>query len=305
MNRSPSAERTPGPSRTRAGCLTAIVLVLIVVLLAALGPRVGQVASGKRVGILPIVGEIWASEETLTDARKLADDPSVVAMVVRLDSPGGTTGASQELYGGLSRIREESGKPLVASFGDVAASGAYYAACAADSIFTNPGTLTGSIGVILELPDYGGIMQKLGVKVQVVKSGRFKDTGSPYRDMTPEETALLQGVIDDTYAQFVDAVVESRDLPRAKVLAIADGRVMSGRQAVRAGLVDRTGDLEDAIRAAGRMAGLRQERPRTVTPHHHKWDWPWNVFFDSRWGGRAGGMARQALAGPRLLYRIP
>jgi protease-4 len=293
-NREPRSRTTAG---TRRGCLVAIALVVGFLLLALLAPRIGTIAGGEGVGVVRLTGEILDSGEVLEDLEKLADDPAVRALVVRIDSPGGVVGASQEIYSGIKRTSEETGKPIVASFGDVAASGAYYAACAADSVFANAGTLTGSIGVIMELPDIGRVLEKIGVRVQVVKSGAFKDMGSPYRDMTKEERQLLQGVIDDTYEQFVDAVATGRRIPRAKVLAIADGRVLTGRQALALGLVDRLGDLEDAVRTAGRMADIEGE-PRQIHRKHHRW--PWDTL-EERWVG----VERRALTGPRLLYRIP
>ncbi len=249
------------------------------------------------MGLVYVEDDITDAEPVLDDLHDLADDPRVEALVVRINSPGGNVGASQEIYSGIQRVRRESGKPVIASLGDVAASGGYYVACATESVFADPGTLTGSIGVIMEMPEVGGLLEKVGVRMQVVKSGRLKDIGSMYRSMTPEETLVLQGVIDDTFGQFVDAVAEGRRLPRARVLAVADGRVMTGRQAVRAGLVDRLGDLEDAVRAAGQMAEIKG-RPHIARRVHHRW--PWDFLYS-----KFAGAEQHVFSGPRLLYRVP
>jgi protease-4 len=222
---------------------------------------------GEKVAVLPISGLITDSEATIEQLKKFAKDDSVKAIVVRLNTPGGGVGPSQEIYEEVRKIRGK--KVVVASMGALAASGGYYIACGADKIFANPGTITGSIGVIMQFVNVKDLIEKIGVKGFVIKSGSFKDTGSPVREMSPEERKLLQSVIDNVHSQFVNAVVEGRKLPREDVLAIADGRILSGEQAKGLGLVDVLGNQEDAVAEAGKMAKIEGE-PRVVTPPKKK-----------------------------------
>jgi len=183
-------------------------------------------------------------------------------------------GAIQEIYAEILRLRQE-GKRVVASLGSVAASGGYYVAVAADTIVANPGTLTGSIGVVLELFNLEGLLHRLGLNFYVIKSGKYKDVGSPLRPMLPEEREMLQGVTDDTFEQFVEAVAAGRRLSREAVLKLADGRIFTGRQAKAQGLVDLLGNYEDAIATAGEMSGLGR-RPDTVKERGPGW---WEAFL--------------------------
>jgi len=269
-----SAERfSYTPSRPRRpllrGCLI-MVLVLGAVfgLLAVVSKMQGfSFVRGEKVAILPISGLITDSEATIEQLKKFAKDDSVKAIVVRLNTPGGGVGPSQEIYEEVRKIRGK--KVIVASMGALAASGGYYIACGADKIFANPGTITGSIGVLMQFVNVKDLIEKIGVKGFVIKSGSFKDTGSPVREMSPEERKLLQNVIDNVHSQFVNAVVEGRKLPREDVLAIADGRILSGEQAKELGLVDVLGNQEDAVAEAGKMAKIEGE-PRVVTPPKKK-----------------------------------
>ena len=183
-------------------------------------------------------------------------DSSVRAVVLRLDSPGGGVAASQEIYDAVLRLHDEK-KPVIASMGGVAASGAYYIACAADSIVSNPGTLTGSIGVIMSFPNTEELFRKVGVRFEVVKTGKFKDIGSLSRPMTPEEKDLLNGVLSSVYEQFVSAIADGRGMQRSDILPYADGRIFSGKQALDLGFVDRLGNLDDAVQLAGDLAGIK------------------------------------------------
>jgi protease-4 len=223
--------------------------------------------TGEKVAVLPVTGLITDSENTIEQLRKFAKDDSVKAIVIRINSPGGGVGPSQEIY---EEVRKLSGKKVVvASMGALAASGGYYIACAAQKIYANPGTITGSIGVIMNFVNVKDLIEKIGLKGFVVKSGAFKDIGSPVREMKPEERELLQGVIDNVHSQFVGAVAEGRKLDRGKVAGIADGRIFSGEQAKALGLVDALGNLEDAVAEAGKMAKIEGE-PRVVTPPKKK-----------------------------------
>ena len=195
----------------------------------------------------------------------------VKAVVLRINSPGGTVGASQELHAAVLKLREK-GIPVVASMGDVAASGGVYIALAADKIVANPGTITGSIGVIIRTANAQELFHKVGVSAEVVKSGPFKDILSPYRSLTPDERALLQGMIDDAYRQFVEAVAAGRGLAPEQVRPFADGRIFTGRQAKELGLVDELGGLQTAVELAGKVAGI-EGMPRTVELSPEKTLW--------------------------------
>jgi protease-4 len=208
-----------------------------------------------RVAVVELYGQIADSREFVRQMKKWTDDSEVKAIVLDIDSPGGGVAASQEMHAQVMKAREE-GKPVIASFRSVAASGGYYVGCAADRIVSNPGTLTGSIGVILSFPMAKKLLDKIGVEWETIKSGDLKDVGSFSRPMTPEEERMLKAVIDDTYEQFVEAVAEGRNRPKEEIYPLADGSVFTGRQAYNLGLVDTLGTFEEAVSIAGEMAGL-------------------------------------------------
>jgi protease-4 len=218
-----------------------------------------------RVAVVRIEGVILDAQQTVSDLKKFGENPTVKAIVVRIDSPGGGVVPSQEIHDAVQRVRTKHNKTVIASMGTVAASGGYYIAVATDRILANPGTLTGSIGVIMEMANLEGLMKKIGVESVVVKSGEYKDIGSPFRAMRAEDRKILQTVMDDVHHQFVEAVAEGRSLPLADVQAFADGRIFTGRQAKDAKLVDELGDLNDAIRLAADLSGIEGE-PRVVEP---------------------------------------
>jgi protease-4 len=219
---------------------------------------------GNRVALVEVEGLIVDADRTVRELDGYGEDPSIRAIVVRVQSPGGVVGPTQEIYDAILRIRTQ-GKPVIASMGSVAASGGYYLAAAATRIVANPGTLTGSIGVIMQLAEIEGLLKKVGVRYEVIKSGRFKDSASFARPMTPEERAVLQAVLDDMHDQFVTAIAEGRGLGKDRVRALADGRVYSGRMAKDLGLVDALGGLDEAIRLAGELGGV-PGKPRLVRP---------------------------------------
>src|SRR5215510_11653013 len=221
-----------------------------------------------RVGLIRIEGVIVDAQSTLGELKRFAENPSIKAIVLRIDSPGGGVVPSQEIYDAVQRVRNKNNKAVIASMGTVAASGGYYIAAATDRIIANPGTLTGSIGVIMETANVEGLLKKIGVEGIVVKSGKFKDIGSPIRKMSQEEQALLQSVMDDVHKQFIDAVAEGRSLEVSTVQALADGRIFTGRQAKEAKLVDELGNLDDAIQLAADLAGIEGE-PKVVEPRRH------------------------------------
>lgn len=223
--------------------------------------------TGDKVAVLPVTGLIADSEGTIDQLKKFAKDDSVKAIVVRINSPGGGVGPSQEIYEEVKKLKGK--KVVVASMGALAASGGYYIACAAQKIYANPGTITGSIGVIMQFVNVRDLIEKIGLKGMVVKSGAFKDIGSPLREMKAEERELLQGVIDNVHSQFIGAVAEGRKMERESVAKIADGRIFSGEQAKSLGLVDALGNLEDAVAEAGKLAKIEGE-PRVITPPKKK-----------------------------------
>ena len=209
---------------------------------------------GQKVAVIDVTGIITKSDATIKLIHAYRDDPSVKAIVMRIDSPGGSVAPVQEIYTELEKIE----KPIVASMAGSAASGGYYIACAADTILANPGTLTGSIGVIMQFTRMKGLYDKVGLEHQVIKSGQFKDTGSPFRTLTEAEQAVLQATVDDVYNQFVDTIAEARGhlLTRTEVVELSDGRIFSGKQALDSKLIDQLGNLPDAIKIAGELGGI-------------------------------------------------
>ena len=290
---------------TRKGCiwgwligavaLLAIFLVTIVTIEALLGQNMSLRMPGARVGLVRIQGVIADSRPLLEDLDQLDRDPGVKALVLRIESPGGGVAASQEIYERLVDLRD-GGLPIVASMGAVAASGGYYIACTADTIVANPGTLTGSIGVVMSFANAEELLDKIGLGFDVVKSGDFKDVGSWSRQMTSDERAMLQETIDDIHSQFVEVVSRERRLPIDEVAELADGRIFSGRQAVAVGLVDTLGTLDDALLLAGRMAGL-EGKPRVQEPVRRS-----RLTLGDLLTGRLGGLFERAGSSPGAHY---
>lgn len=223
----------------------------------------GGIKGGPKIGLVRLEGIILGSEDIIKQLKEFKEDSSIHAIIVRINSPGGAVVPSQDIYEELSKIREEGKVKLVASMGTVAASGGYYIASATDKIYASPGTLTGSIGVIMELPNMEGLMNKLGVESVVIKSGDYKDMGSLFRKIGEKEIDVLQGVMDDIYEQFLDAVAIGRNLSIDEVRSLANGKIYTGRQAVLVGLVDEIGNFEDAIEGTAKMVGIKG-KPRLV-----------------------------------------
>lgn len=227
---------------------------------------------GSKVALIAVDGVILDSKEVIEQLEKHRANPSVKAIVLRINSPGGGVSPSQEIYEELTKARQVSGKPVVASMGSLAASGGYYIASAADVIVANPGSITGSIGVLIQVPNISGLLQKIGVKSVVVKSAEHKDLASPTREMTEAEKQILQRLMDDVHEQFIEVVAKTRKLDRKRVEALADGRIFSGREAKSLGLIDQLGNLQDAIDRAAILAGIPgkptviQERKRRFFP---------------------------------------
>ena len=232
--------------------------VLVVGVAALRGESLGErFTFGNSLAVVELRGVISDAADTVEALDRLRQQDATVGVVLRIDSPGGAVAPSQEMYDAVWRLRAR--KPVVASLGNVAASGGYYVAAAADVVVADPGTLTGSIGAIMEIHNVATLAEKLGVSQTVVKSGRFKDVGQPLRPMTDEERVLLQRMVDDVLGQFVDAVARGRGMEAGRVRALADGRLYSGSQARDAGLVDELGGLADATRIAWARAGQTGE----------------------------------------------
>ena len=228
--------------------------------------------SEPRIGVVVLRGIILDAKNPVELLKKYRKDDRVKAIIVRVDSPGGSVAAAQEIYREIVRTLPQ--KKVVISMGNVAASGGYYIAAAGNRIMANPGTLTGSIGVVMQFSNVQELMHKIGVSLEVVKSGAFKDIGSPVRRMKPEERRLLEGVIQNVHRQFVDVVAEARRLPKSEVEKIADGRIFTGEQAKALGLVDELGSLEDAVELTKKMARISGE-VKLVYPEKKKfslWD---------------------------------
>lgn len=211
--------------------------------------------AGDKVAVLKVEDVILDDQEYLESLSKIKEDKQVKAVIVRIDSPGGAVGPSQEIYSELRKLNKDM--PVIASIGSVGASGGYYIACAARKIFANPGTITGSIGVVAEFASYEKLLEWAKVDVEVIKSGKYKDVGSPFREMTDEDREYMQGLMNSVYSQFKSAVAESRNLDMAEVDKIADGKVFTGEQAKQLKLIDETGTINDAIDLAAKMAGIK------------------------------------------------
>ncbi len=238
------------------------ILILILATILWIFLRSGgiiPVRYGEYIGVVEIRGTISSSDTIVAWIRKLRKDSRVKGILLRINSPGGAVGPTQEILSALKRTK----KPIVASFSSVAASGGYYVALAADRIVSNPGTVTGSIGVIAEFPIVNDLLKKLGIQFEVIKTGRYKDSGSPFRKMEQDERQLLQNILLDIYNQFVNEVSKSRGLPVDSVKKLADGRVFSGKMAYQAGLVDTLGSFEDAVDILKKLAKIKGE-PRLL-----------------------------------------
>src|SRR6266540_2372528 len=224
---------------------------------------------------LQFEGAIDDSRNVLTELKRFKEMPWVKAVVVRIDSPGGAVAPTQEIFEEIQRFKKQ--KPMIASMGGMATSGGYYIAAACDKIVANPGTLTGSIGVIMQLNNVEELMKKIGVKGYNIKSGANKDIGSPFQPLSPEGKEILQSLVDNVHSQFVSAVAKGRGMNEAQVRKLADGRVYSGAQAKELGLVDQFGTLDDAIEFAAKRVGL-EENPTVYysSPEQERW---WERMF--------------------------
>ncbi len=249
-----------------------------------------RISSGPRIGVVEVKGGIGMgggdgvdAERVMKHLRRFAEDDGMKAVLIRIDSPGGAVSPSQEIYEEVKRLAAK--KTVVCSMGDLAASGGFYIAVACPKIVATPGTLTGSIGVLSQFPNLKGLAQRFDFKMETVKSGPLKDAGNPFRDMTPEDRAYWQSLIDGVYQQFLSAVAEGRKLDVAKVRPIADGRVITGAEAKERGLVDVLGTFYDAVELAKTEAKLGGE-PVLVYPPDDR-----ARFLEQLMGGAAGAVA--------------
>lgn len=285
------------------GCLLLVGgLVFLAILAAAAGTDSTELAiGGDKVAVIPIEGEIVESRPTLDLLAKYAHNSSIRAIVIRINSPGGAVAPSQEIYSAIRRTRSDSGKPIVASLDSVAASGGFYIAAACDRIVANPGSITGSIGVILQWFDMKELVQWAKLKPETITSGALKDAGSPFREMKPEERQYFQSVVSQLHAQFVRDVAQGRKgkMTPEEVAQIADGRIFTGEEALRLKLIDELGSIDDAVRTAGRLAGIKGE-PQKVWPRRRE-----DRLLDLLAGGDADALVQRVMGRrvPQFLYR--
>jgi protease-4 len=242
-----------------------LMVASIAGMIGRIGDGIDDRTSGPHLVLLKVEGPIYNSEPVLEILHRLREDKECKGVLLRVESPGGAVGSSQEIFQSLQALRAR-GIPLAVSFGNIAASGGYYISLAGEKIFANPGTLTGSIGVIFQFPEVEKLLEKAGVSLQTVKSGALKDVGNPARKATPEEILYLQHVIDDTYAQFLADVSAARGIPEDTLKVLADGRVFTGRQAYAAGLVDTLGGLDAARGWLIARADVPQDIRWTIEP---------------------------------------
>lgn len=266
---------------------------------ASSGGDISFGSMGGSVGVIPMFGlmEESSGRPVIEYLDRWRDNSSIKAIVVHVNSPGGGTAISQEIHDAILRAREE--KPVVISMAEVAASGGYYIACAADRIVANPGTLTGSIGVIMSFHTYESVLDKIGIGTETIKSGKFKDVGNPSRQMTAQEGLMLRAVVMDGYEQFVGAVAEGRSMDPEEVYALADGSIFTGLQAHNMGLVDTLGGLNVAVDLAAALAGIDAD-PDIVRPRQRRRSY-WTELLNGILGNLGQGIEGGSL-GPRLMY---
>jgi len=287
--------------------LAALCIIVVLIFVGVVGLTYGTAGRlsaalgiGGKVAVVEVSGVITDSEDVVEALKSLEDAPSVKAVVIRVDSPGGGVAPSQEIYDAITKLR--ASKPVVASLGGVAASGGYNIASACDAIVANPGTITGSIGVIMEMGNVQELLQKIGVQPEVLKAGEYKDMGSFTRPLTDQERALFQQMIDSVHTQFINAVATGRKMDPSKVRQLADGRIYSGEQAKAIGLVDNLGGLRDAITLAGSRGGISGE-PTVSHAALGKEPWWWRMLFNNL--APSGWFPLHPMLGLQLLYGGP
>ena len=227
----------------------------------------GDMRFGEKIGVIEVTGVILDAGPVLQSLKRFREAEAVKAIVVRVESPGGAVGPAQEIYREIRKTAEK--KPVIASMGAVAASGGYYISAAADGIVANPGTITGSIGVIMEYTNFEALFEKIGLYPVIITSGKYKDMGSPLRKMTEDERTLLQEFVDTVHRQFVDDVAKGRGMDKEAVMKVADGRILPGETAQMHGLVDRMGNMADALEWAAQKGGIEGKIKTVYPPKEH------------------------------------
>jgi protease IV len=286
------------------GVLALISVGFIMVFVSILGDQTETTetvvsGSGDKIAVVELKGIISSSEEVVRQLKKYRDNSSIRAILLHIDSPGGAVVPSQEMYEEVRKTRD-SGKPIVISMGSLAASGGYYVACGGSRLVANRGTLTASIGVISEFLEFHGALDKLGIDIQTVKSGRLKDAGSPARKMTDEDRQYFQNLMDDVHRQFIAVVERERKMSHTDVVALADGRVFTGEQAVAKGLVDTLGTYEEAIAIAADLVGIRGEP--AIVKERKRQSWFPSILGDM--GDTMEDLKQEILNRPVLSYRF-
>ncbi len=245
------------------------VFTLVYVALHAGGREAGIHAFGDKIGVVDLEGVILDPNDVVDQLRRFADDDSIKAIIIHVNSPGGGVAASEEIYRQVKRVRDEKHKRIVASIETVGASGAYYVSSATNKIYADNGSVVGSIGVIAEWVNYGDLMRWAKLKPEVLKVGQFKDTGDPTRELTPAERQYMQGLIDNMYGQFVQAVADGRHTKASDIKPIADGRVWTGEQAMEMHLIDQIGDFRAAVMDTAKSVNISGE-PVLVHPERDR-----------------------------------
>ncbi|HEY0157524.1 MAG TPA: signal peptide peptidase SppA [Thermoanaerobaculia bacterium] len=284
------------------GCAVIFVAFAVIgIMIAAFNTEGTELSLGDKVAVIPIEGEIVEARETVDALKKYADNASVKAIVIRINSPGGGIAPSQEIYSAIRHTRKDSGKPIVASLDSVAASGGFYIAAACDKIVANPGTITGSIGVILQWFEMKDLVQWAKMKPNTITSGAMKDAGSPFRELSPEERQYFQGIVAQLHSQFVRDVAQGRKetMKFEEVARLADGRIFTGEQAHQLKLVDQLGSIDDAVRTAGKLAGIEGE-PTKLWPKPRE-----ERLLELLTGGDAEALLSRIVSRrmPRFLYQ--
>jgi protease-4 len=245
------------------------VFTLVLLAMHAGGQQAGIHAFGDKIGVVDLDGVIMDPNEMVEDLRRFNDDDSIKAIIIHVNSPGGGVAASEEIYREVKRIHDKKSKPIVSSIQTVGASGAYYVSSATNKIYADSGSVVGSIGVIAEWVNYGDLMRWAKLKPEVLKVGQFKDTGDPTRELTPAERQYMQGLIDNMYGQFVQAVADGRHAKVDDIKGIADGRVWTGQQALDLHLIDQVADFRSAVLETAKSVGISGE-PVLVHPERQR-----------------------------------
>ncbi|MHB1021407.1 MAG: signal peptide peptidase SppA [Acidobacteriaceae bacterium] len=285
MDTTPAADLSPVPAPQQpkrsiwfwfliaGGSLTALVLVFAALIWMVVGSSYGDDGFGSignnKIAVVDVDGVILSADKIDSQLRKFADDDSVKAIILHINSPGGGAAASQEIYHEVLRLREQKKKPIVASVESVGASGAYYIASACNKIYANDASVVGSIGVIMEWVNYGDLLHWAKLKEITLKAGALKDAGSPTRDLTPKEQAYFQSLVDNMHGQFIHDVATARHMPEDKIQPLATGQVWTGQQALPLGLIDQIGGFRVALMDTARSVGISGE-PTIVRPSRPK-----------------------------------